>query len=384
LDAPYRDHVPSGAPAVTVRLFVGTDPEHRNWEPDYTHEAEAALRVAGKVWRVLHAARELYLLAFNLHQPNADLLVICERGIGVAEMKSHHGPITFGEGDQWLAAGRPMVGYRAVSAKDHSPSTYLNPHAQVQGHGARVHERCSLHIKETYPDLSRGKRRALRLQTTVCFTNPDADLTQLRAGLGAWCRGRLQSWESDFTVTTPEELPAWIAALRFEVKLQDTPPYYPFRLDPARMESMLQCMHPVERWASAERMLPAIRYGCLVRMEEGRALGSHMLWEEETRIGRDSVLCTLVVPPACTRVSRQHAIIRRVGNRVLLQDLGSNNGTYIDDVAVKGEQPLADGARITLGGRSGTTKECLFVFRRIENAEDGCDSTEDATRPSRQ
>jgi hypothetical protein len=367
---------------VTVELFVGTDPEDRAWEPDYVHEAEAALRVAGKVWRALHASRELYLLAFNLHKPNADLLVISERGIGVAEMKSHRGKITLGEEEEWLAGGRPMVGHHATPGKDRPASSYRNPHAQVQGHGARLFEQCIPLIKPLYPALSRGKRRALRLQTTVCFTNPDADISELLLRLPEWCAGRLQSWESDFAITTPEELPAWVSALRFEVKSLDVPPYYPFRLNPADMESMLRSLHPVERWSAAERMLPAVRYGSLVAMRGEHALATHMLWEEEARIGRDSVRCTIVVPAGCTRVSRQHMTVRRVGDKVLLHDMGSNNGTYVDGERVEGELPLADGARIMLGGQSDSAKECTYVFRRLDQADDACVSTEDATRPS--
>jgi hypothetical protein len=366
---------------VTVKLFVGKDPEDRAWEPDYAHEMEAALRVAGKVWRALHASRELYLLAFNLHKPNVDLLVISERGIGLAEMKSHRGAVTLGAGDHWLADGHPMLGYRTTPGKDRPAPTYLNPHAQVQGHGAYLFEPLTRRIKEMYPDLTRGKRRAIRLQTTVCFTNPSADIAPLQADLPLWRKGRLQPWESDFTLTTPEMLPAWIAALRFEVKRLDVPPYFPFRLDPAAMEELLEGLHPVERWRAAERLLPAVRFGCLMQMQADTALSTHMLWEEETRIGRDTAQCTIVVPMDCTRVSRQHAIIRRVGGRVLLEDLSSNNGTYLDNEQINGEVALQDGARITLGGCSGGGKECAYVFRHMDPSDAKCDSTEEATRP---
>jgi hypothetical protein len=367
---------------VTVELFVGTDPDNRAWEPDYVHEAEAALRVAGKVWRALHASRERFLLAFNLHQPNVDLLVVSERGLGVVEMKSHRGKISLGEGDEWLAAGRPMVGHHITPGKDRPAPSYSNPHAQVQMHGARLFDKTIPILKPLYPALSRGKRRALRLQTNVCFTNPDADLSEMLARMPEWCNGRLQSWESDFAITTPEELPAWISALRFEVKSLDVPPYYPFRLNPTDLENILRALHPVERWLAAERMLPAVRYGSLVRMQDGLAIAKHMLWEEETRIGRDTVRCTVVVPGSCARVSRQHATIRRVGMRVLLHDAGSNNGTFVNGERVTDEADLPDDARITLGGPGASEKDCAFVFRRIEQAEDTCDTTEDATRPT--
>jgi hypothetical protein len=46
---------------MTVELFVGKDPQGRIWEPDFTHEANAAIRIIGSAWRAFHASRELYL-----------------------------------------------------------------------------------------------------------------------------------------------------------------------------------------------------------------------------------------------------------------------------------------------------------------------------------
>ena len=81
---------------MTVELYIGKDPQGRIWEPDFTHEAHAAIRIIGTAWRAFHASRELYLLAFNLHSPNIDLLVISGRGIGLLEMKAHHDILQYG------------------------------------------------------------------------------------------------------------------------------------------------------------------------------------------------------------------------------------------------------------------------------------------------
>lgn len=55
--------------------------------------------------------------------------------------------------------------------------------------------------------------------------------------------------------------------------------------------------------------------------------------------------------------SRQHArlTVGRVPKAVFLQDLGSRNGTYVNDEAVEGRKPLLDQSRL----RIGTT---LFLF----------------------
>jgi pSer/pThr/pTyr-binding forkhead associated (FHA) protein len=55
----------------------------------------------------------------------------------------------------------------------------------------------------------------------------------------------------------------------------------------------------------------------------------------DIRLGQDSV-------------SRMHARIERRGNEFFIQDLGSMNGTFVDDAAVEG-RALADGALIKVG-----------------------------------
>ena len=47
-------------------------------------------------------------------------------------------------------------------------------------------------------------------------------------------------------------------------------------------------------------------------------------------------------------VSRRHAEIRRVGDAVVVTDLGSTNGTRVNGIPVR-EQHLASGDEITVG-----------------------------------
>ena len=63
-----------------------------------------------------------------------------------------------------------------------------------------------------------------------------------------------------------------------------------------------------------------------------------------TRIGRGVDADIRIEDPG---VSRHHAEIR-VGNDVILRDLGSTNGTYVNGTLVA-EQPLRDGAVVTIG-----------------------------------
>jgi hypothetical protein len=72
---------------------------------------------------------------------------------------------------------------------------------------------------------------------------------------------------------------------------------------------------------------------------------AHPLTRAVTRIGRGTDVDVRVDDPG---VSRHHAEIL-LGREILLRDLGSTNGTYVDGVQV-GEVALRDGAVIQLGG----------------------------------
>jgi hypothetical protein len=366
---------------MTVELYVGKDPQGRIWEPDFTHEANAAIRIVGMVWRAFHAAPELYLLAFNLHSPNIDLLVISERGIGLLEMKAHRGRITIDSEDHWLAEGQKMLGYKAVAGRDRPASSYLNPHDQVQRHGEMLQERFLPIIREQYPELTRGKRRSLRMQTCVCFTNPEASLSEMQKAIPEWSRGRLKSWESDFSVIAPMEVPEWISTLRFEVKQVDHPPYYPFRLEAEKLRPLLTQLFDVDRWKAMERMLPVNRYGRLQQMREDKTVADFSLWEEETFLGRDHLKCTIVVPQQYTKVSRIHAVIRREAEGIVLEDLNSHNGTFLDGRRILGKAILNEGAAVSLGGSGKSEKESRYIFHGIDTSQEDVDSTEDGTKP---
>jgi diguanylate cyclase (GGDEF)-like protein len=78
----------------------------------------------------------------------------------------------------------------------------------------------------------------------------------------------------------------------------------------------------------------------------GQELGRHIrVGDDPVRIGRAEE-CEIVVTG--DSVSRNHATILRVANTVLVRDLGSTNGTFVNDQRVK-VQELKDGDRIRTG-----------------------------------
>ena len=78
----------------------------------------------------------------------------------------------------------------------------------------------------------------------------------------------------------------------------------------------------------------------------GSLLGTIFRLEDAlTTIGRDAVN-TITVNDA--GVSRRHAVIERYEERVLVRDLGSKNGTYVNDEEVR-ERDLSDGDLVHVG-----------------------------------
>ena len=73
----------------------------------------------------------------------------------------------------------------------------------------------------------------------------------------------------------------------------------------------------------------------------------HLLAEGETVVGRDAK-AGLVLEDA--RISRRHAVLTRTGGRVVVADLGSRNGTFLNGRRVEGAvQPLAPGDVLKVG-----------------------------------
>ncbi len=72
----------------------------------------------------------------------------------------------------------------------------------------------------------------------------------------------------------------------------------------------------------------------------------HTLRDERTTLGR-AAGNDMVINSA--RVSREHACLLRQGWRVILEDLGSTNGTYLNGERVHAPMELRDGDRIQVG-----------------------------------
>ena len=83
----------------------------------------------------------------------------------------------------------------------------------------------------------------------------------------------------------------------------------------------------------------------------------HPLTGEMITIGR-AVESDIVI--TSRRVSREHACVRREGRRAMLEDLGSTNGTFLNDERVLAPVRLRDGDSVSIG-------EVTLVFHDPES-----------------
>jgi diguanylate cyclase (GGDEF)-like protein len=98
---------------------------------------------------------------------------------------------------------------------------------------------------------------------------------------------------------------------------------------------------------------------CLVQIH-GPELGKkYVLEEAELTIGRDE---NNVIVVDLDNVSRRHARISSKQGRMFVEDLGSTNGTYLNDQEVLTAQPLRSGDLVKVGGS-------IFKFLDGDNIE---------------
>jgi hypothetical protein len=84
----------------------------------------------------------------------------------------------------------------------------------------------------------------------------------------------------------------------------------------------------------------------LVHRASGHDVGTaYEIPTQGATLGRGDVEIHLDDPFASTR----HARISREGHVVVIEDLGSTNGTYLNEQPLTGPQPLHDGDRIRIG-----------------------------------
>jgi two-component system cell cycle response regulator len=85
---------------------------------------------------------------------------------------------------------------------------------------------------------------------------------------------------------------------------------------------------------------------CVIQYNGAKTGCRYPLHEAQTVVGREPENLLFVAEPS---ISRRHAVIHQNGIVFEIEDLGSLNGTFVNDVKVSARTPLRDGDMIRLG-----------------------------------
>jgi predicted component of type VI protein secretion system len=82
-----------------------------------------------------------------------------------------------------------------------------------------------------------------------------------------------------------------------------------------------------------------------LRVKSGPLAGHTIAVTDELVLGREGADVTI----DDAEVSRRHAVVRRLDDVIEVEDLGSSNGTFVDDQRIEGPTRIGNGAKIRLG-----------------------------------
>ena len=361
---------------MTVHIYLGSDLQGQAQEIAQAHEFEGVRKICAHLWDKLHNHDREFAVIANLRRTSAgqeispDLVVVSELGLGVIELKDYYGMIDCDHPrGTWRAGPIDIKPFQSNRAAPGAGAGYRNPHEQVQSYASRI--RADLLRQNLERPLSRdaASDQWPKIQTSICFTHPDAILSACKAAVRHYYRPdkELLPWEA-FSVITPAETPAWVLSLRFETESGPADHYRPFSFSSAevlRLASGLLCS--VE-WREMTGLMNKERlpYAYLAMFDAGRQAQPYRLDHDEVWIGRDPETCGIVISGRYTNVSRQHARLLRSPGGAWIEDLGSKHGTFVDGRPVRGQRVALTSSTqaITLGGPAAGETVCELRFTK--------------------
>jgi hypothetical protein len=339
---------------MTVKAYITRDPSGNPWPPVHEHEATAAIGLIQRLHEALDHERAFYGVFANLHVPSADLVVLTELGMGVVELKHYAGQLSVSVGD-WYA------GNQIIKAG----SGYSTPREQVQSYANRIRRELIPYIAEWWSISEDDAGTKLKVQTAVCFTNPDLAIPpQVKDDIEHEARTTGRRW-STFQVLTPASFAAWVSALRFGMEKDRSADFAPQRLTAKQIAALAQAYFKCTEWTEIRNLMPSSTpYAYLTLQQPRQEPILFPLRTTATTIGRDGAKCPILLPEGFKRASREHARLTRVASSVYITDLGSSHGTYVDGEPITATTRLKPGQHITLGGSAANDKVCDLRFTR--------------------
>lgn len=351
---------------MSISVFVGQDSDGHNWSPDHAHEIEGILALLTHLWRKYQHLQEHFCVLTNIKAPDADVIVLSERGIGVIELKHYAGRIRIDEQGKWTADGKPI---RA--------GTHAHPHEQVQAYARQLREKILPYILPDPWARDRQSWAEVKTQTAVCFTHPQADLQDVNSENKIWNSPRARAaWEDSFDIIRPAEAILWAFKLRFGITQPRSKNFEPIRIDAEKQVRCVELVLGGKPWTDIQSLMPTSQpYGYLYLHSTDGPDSIFNLDKERVTIGR-SMDCDIVIPPQFKRVSGQHCEIVRTRSTITLRNLKAANGTFINGKPMSQMQALSGRDVITLGNMTADEKSCQLRLELIRDVSSQISRTE--------
>jgi len=336
---------------MTVKLFVAKDSAGREWGPDYNHEMEWLIEMLQKLWAAYHHMPHAYCVVANLQHPvSGDLVILSERGLGVAELKHYPGSVRMEPDGIWYADRARVKG----------GADRPTPALQVNGYAEQIRK---LVLRDILPAALKStpeRWNELKFQTAVIFTNPQADVRQIKEQVKTHRSIQLPPWVDNFSILTPAEFVKWAVGLQFGVKKHSPQVGFDaYRLNRTYMQGLIKQAFGGMEWIEILPLMPTGEpYAYLSRLDIDT---TYSIVRDTVVIGRNPD-CDIAIPNEFGRASRQHCKLIHYLNGVELQDLDSKHGTYLDGTLVTKSTLLSHGQVISLGGSHNAERVCSLKF----------------------
>jgi hypothetical protein len=302
------------------------------------------------LWASYHHLSSAYCVVANMRQPNADFVIFSERGVGVVELKHHYGKIALSTDGTWYAGSVPIKG-----------GSHRSPYLQLQSYAETLRLRLLPLMLPSWLKKTPERWNDVKFQLALCFTNPEADINQVKADAMRARSLQRKAWESGFEVVSPFDIVPWALKLRFGVDQGRDKGFEPLRLEPTTIEKSISLVLGATEWTEVLPSMPASQsYGYLTwQSQEGEQ--KFNIEKDEIIIGRSGE-SDWVTPDKFKQISKRHCRIIRNLQGVQIEDLDSTNGTFVNNKPLKRSVPLLSGQVVTLCGPVTSERSFRFQF----------------------
>ena len=335
-----------------VTAYITRDPSGNPWPPVHEHEATAVIGLIQRLYEAHNHERATYTVLVNLQAPSADLMVLTEMGVGILELKHYPGILS-------VQAGEWYANNQLVKAGVSHP----NPCRQAQKYANDIRNDLLPHLAKEWSLLEGDLGAKLKVQVAVCFTHPDAEIqSSVKEEIEREARQQCKRW-AIFQLLTPANFVAWVSGLRFGVEKDKSAQYAPQRLTAKQITGFAEQLFMCSVWTEIVNLMPSgSPFAYLTLRQLGQEPILYPLRTTELTIGRDGTKCQILVPETYKRTSRTHVRITRTGSAVMVTDLASSHGTFVNGSKVMRTAGLRPGQCITLGGPEPGEKVCELQF----------------------